>query len=164
MIIKDPVIYKYFGDAAQLVCQLPLNLDAQVAWLRDGDVLRADENYVMAVLPSNQHVLTVQRLGKKDFGEYVCRATNDLGSARGSAYIRGSLTSCPSLHLLCPLSFHCLSPFASFFFLSFFPFLSLSLISPLPPFLLSLTPPFFSLRFRLCYMREDFHRAHFSLR
>ncbi|XP_025112871.1 uncharacterized protein LOC112575321 isoform X3 [Pomacea canaliculata] len=93
VIIKDPVIYKYFGDAAQLVCQLPLNLDAQVAWLRDGDVLRADDNYVMAVLPSNQHVLTVQRLGKKDFGEYVCRATNDLGSARGSAYIRESWPS-----------------------------------------------------------------------
>ncbi|PVD21658.1 hypothetical protein C0Q70_17457 [Pomacea canaliculata] len=47
----------------------------------------------MAVLPSNQHVLTVQRLGKKDFGEYVCRATNDLGSARGSAYIRESWPS-----------------------------------------------------------------------
>ncbi|PVD21655.1 hypothetical protein C0Q70_17454 [Pomacea canaliculata] len=91
--ISEQVIYKLYGETAQIVCQLPSNLNAYTTWLRDGDVLRADENYVMTSLPSNQHVLTVRTLRREDFGEYVCQATNHLGRASAKAYIKESWPS-----------------------------------------------------------------------
>lgn len=50
----------------------------EIDWLKDGQVLRSSHRFKISQF-GNEHTLTIDPIQNRDFGKYICKASNHLG-------------------------------------------------------------------------------------
>lgn len=77
-----------YGQALQfnaiLQCHIESFPSPSIEWLKDGVVLTDNQHYEISIFATSEEFsdtsLKVRRIEKKQYGQYVCRASNKLGS------------------------------------------------------------------------------------
>lgn len=88
-IIQDrPWIHTSPGLRASLDCVVNADPAATVTWYKSNIAVMLD-NRVLALVDANKHSLIIRNVRISDFGIYVCKADNELGSAQVEVQLSG---------------------------------------------------------------------------
>jgi len=78
--VSEVFVHKKAGDEAELVCTVHAFPPATVRWYKSGSEVLESER-VKVQHRGGRHALTVKQIERSDFGEYSCRASNEIGSS-----------------------------------------------------------------------------------
>lgn len=110
---------------ADLHCHIEAFPSPSITWLKDGQVINDNQHYMISIFSRTDEfidtTLHVRRIEKRQYGTYVCRATNKLGSNQTSIELIESVNIiCPPA---CDVKFYSngsLSPILSLLFIFIF--------------------------------------------
>ncbi|CAL8122140.1 unnamed protein product [Orchesella dallaii] len=97
---QNPVLFE-IGEDARLLCVVESDPKATVVWRKDGNSLVSEdlEKYLEVVLFWREFYLKIGKVGRDDFGNYTCEATNSLGKAiKTISLIERETTEVPGYH------------------------------------------------------------------
>jgi len=77
--VSDSLVLAKSGNSAKLVCSITAYPSPKVVWYKGDKRIRPSDRVTMESLAS-LHSLTVQDIQTADFGNYMCKASNSLGS------------------------------------------------------------------------------------
>jgi len=78
--VSEVFVHKKAGDEAELVCTVHAFPPATVRWFKGGSEVQESEK-VKVNHRGGRHDLTFRQIERSDFGEYTCRASNEIGSS-----------------------------------------------------------------------------------
>lgn len=78
----------YVGKRALIQCAISGSAPLNVVWLKDHQVLPSVPAHYQTSCEKNKHSLEILQLEAADRGLYVCRASNDVGTAECSMELR----------------------------------------------------------------------------
>ena len=80
---SQPKVEQALQYDADLHCRIEAFPSPSVSWLKDGQTINDNQNYMISIFARNDDfmdtTLRVRRIEKRQYGTYVCRATNKLG-------------------------------------------------------------------------------------
>lgn len=89
---EAPVFTKYLehititeGKSVKFICVVMGSPRPEVSWILDDQPITDTTTYKTEYLPDGTCTLEIEKTFKEDEGEYICKATNPLGSAMTSA-------------------------------------------------------------------------------
>lgn len=78
--VSEVFVHKKAGDEAELVCTVHAFPPATVRWYKGGSEVLESER-VKVHHRGGRHALSIKKIERSDFGDYACRASNDIGSS-----------------------------------------------------------------------------------
>lgn len=80
---SQPKVEQALQYDADLHCRIEAFPSPSVSWLKDGQVINDNQNYMISIFARSddfmETTLRVRRIEKRQFGTYACRALNKLG-------------------------------------------------------------------------------------
>ena len=78
------------GDRVELVCLVHAFPDAMVEWYHGSpQVPVTADSFAAVVTDGHRHLLTLEGVSEEDFGDYVCNASNSIGSTAKTIHVTG---------------------------------------------------------------------------
>lgn len=97
MSAKRPKIGQKAGYEAELICKVTSYPPAAVSWLRDGKELNTNEHFEISYLGvTNEETISTLKLksvADHHFGNYICKAKNNLGDEETTLELFGEILS-----------------------------------------------------------------------
>lgn len=84
------------GIKTALKCWVVSEPKSKVEWLLNGELFKSSPTRVMHQTNGDQHILSFNQVTTEDFGNYTCRASNNLGSAEDYIQLSGKRGLCVS--------------------------------------------------------------------
>eukprot|EP00090_Calanus_glacialis_P025956 TRINITY_DN40699_c0_g1_i1.p1 TRINITY_DN40699_c0_g1~~TRINITY_DN40699_c0_g1_i1.p1 ORF type:complete len:203 (-),score=32.51 TRINITY_DN40699_c0_g1_i1:94-627(-) len=78
--VANDFIHNAIGDIVEIVCKAFAVPIPTVVWSKDGQSLRSNHRLKISSF-GDKYTLTIYRIKEGDFGTYICKASNSLGSA-----------------------------------------------------------------------------------
>ena len=97
---SQPKVEQALQYHADLHCRIEAFPSPSLQWLKDGQVINDNQNYMISIFARNddfmESTLRVRRIEKRQYGTYICRANNKLGGNQTSIEL------IESVNVICP--------------------------------------------------------------
>lgn len=87
--VEESLVHTAEGQEVKLTCTVHCSPKCEVEWQKDGTVLDTSNSNYYASSQGPTFTLTVLNVGSESFGDYSCRASNQLGSSSSTARVSG---------------------------------------------------------------------------
>lgn len=71
----------YVGKKAKIKCVISGSVPLNVVWFKDNQPLPQAPTHYQTICDKNKHTLEISKLEPSDSGQYVCKVSNDVGTA-----------------------------------------------------------------------------------